>query len=170
MREAMFAQVYPVVRRSVRVRAAAVRLTAADREDLEQEAALRTWLALARFDSGLGSLVTLTECVVRNEVASFLRSRRFRRPWEVALETNERILTEADRNDDLCCDVRRVLRKMELADRVVARELSEQSVTETSRQLGISRAATYRSIRRLRAAFASAGLINNNWNRSCRGA
>jgi hypothetical protein len=58
---------------------------------------------------------------------------------------------------DLRIDVWVVLGRMSSFDRTVAFCLIEHSAVETSQKLGVSRATAYRSIKRLRAAFAAAG-------------
>ena len=163
-----FVQAYLLLKRSIRYRAAAIGLNAADREDLEQQVAVRVWLAVGRFDPARGSLVTFVESVARNEVASFLRSRRYQH-LEESLEAHERVLTAPDRRHDACIDIRRVLSTVVSADRAVAALLTESTVTETGCELSISRAATYRAIQRLRAAFISAGLCSASWRHRCRG-
>ncbi len=156
MLEATFERAYPVVLCAVARRAAAAHLRPADREDAEQQAALGVWRALPRFDPARGCLRTFVECVTRHELASQRRSNWH--PEHEPIEEHESILTAPDSRPDLRLDVDRILSGVEHFEQAVARSLVDYNATAASRHLRVSRAATYRSVGRLRRAFVSAGL------------
>jgi DNA-directed RNA polymerase specialized sigma24 family protein len=128
----------------------------ADREDLEQEAIARVWQVLARYDSARAGVRTFIELVVRTHLTSLLRSYP-RRPEFEPLDDQD-VAGEGGFLDlELRADVRSVLANVSLFDRAVALALTECSAVEASRGMGISRAAVYRSIGRLRVAFRAGG-------------
>jgi DNA-directed RNA polymerase specialized sigma24 family protein len=156
--EGVFVQAYPMAKRAVATRAAAMHFGAADHEDMEQQVALGLLRALPQFDHGRACLATFVELVAQNQIASFLRNMwRYRLAGE-PLENYEPDMVVARCNSDLCADVDRVLRCVGAFDRAVAHLLIDHSPTEAARQLGVSRASVYRSIWRLRAAFTLAGI------------
>jgi DNA-directed RNA polymerase specialized sigma24 family protein len=168
MHEAIFEQVYPIVLSAVGLRAAARHLGPWDREDAEQQAALGVWRALPRFDPARGCLRTFVECVARNESVTARRGNW--QPEHEPLEGLESVLIAPDSRPDLRADVDRVLDTVAPFAQAVARGLVDYNATETSRHLGVSRAATYRAIGRLRLAFMSAGLRPASHRHRARGA
>ncbi|MGA2186554.1 MAG: sigma-70 family RNA polymerase sigma factor [Bryobacteraceae bacterium] len=165
-----FLTAYPFARRAAQVRAiqASQRhgLSLCDREDLEQDAVLAVWQKLALYDPGRASLRTFAERVVENRVKSALRlnlakSIPLRPVGEIDQEPSRAPLTAAI---DLRADVQRVLAAVSVRDRKLAVLLTEFSPVEAGRRLGISHATVYRTIGRLRAAFAEAGL--SPWRRA----
>jgi RNA polymerase sigma factor (sigma-70 family) len=168
MLDAMFRQAYPLALRSAQVRSAAavVRGAAllADREDLVQEALMRVWQALARYDPARAGLRTFIELVVRTQFASLLRSHP-RGPEFESLEDRDVAGDGGFVELELRADVSRVLADVSLFDRSVAFALTECSAVEASRGMGVSRGAVYRAIGRLRVAFTTAGLTTV---RACR--
>jgi RNA polymerase sigma factor (sigma-70 family) len=157
----VFEDAYPLIRRAAGVRsAAAVSLRAivpSDREDWEQEALVAVWRAVNRFDPARASLRTFVERVTANRITSLLRSTSSRR--EMDLQSACR-LTILDYRTELRLDVGRVLRGVSMLDRRVAHHLAHYSTVEASRSLGLSRAKVYRSIGRLRDAFAAGGFAS----------
>lgn len=157
----LFQEAFPLAARAADAQYAKIlpsqRGIAPDREDLKQEAVIRVWQALTKFDPSRASLPTFVEMVVRTRLATMLRASRFR-PRQEAL--NERFAAEErePRQLDLRIDIARVVAGVSQFDRAVALSLADASAVETSRCLGVSRAATYRAIGRLRSAFSSAGL------------
>jgi DNA-directed RNA polymerase specialized sigma24 family protein len=128
-----------------------------DPADLHQEADIATWLACWRFDPERASLPTYLNHVVRNRIAGLriAEARRLRGYRGVPL--NCVVLTAAPQSLDLRLDVARVLAAMSAHDRLVARYRGEHSPTAAKPELGMSRAAVYRAITRLRTAFVAAG-------------
>jgi len=155
-----FHHALPLALRAVQVRAAAAvatgRATAADREDLEQEAFLGLWMALRRYDASRASLRTFLEHVADKRFASLLRRRR-------GSLTVERLDGHWFATPDgipavlLHVDFERVLAQLTEADRTLARLLIDHGPTEISRMLGIARSTVYARMARLRRAFREAG-------------
>jgi RNA polymerase sigma factor (sigma-70 family) len=163
MREAMFEHAYPLALRSARFRAtAAVKsraIPSADRQDVEQEALTRVWQALSKYDPARAGLRTFIEVVVCTKVTSLLRAHTH----GTVLESLARQVAREGgfREMELRADVARVLDGISPFDRSVALSLTNYSAIETGRRLGVARATVYRSIDRLRIAFADAGF--NGW-------
>jgi RNA polymerase sigma factor (sigma-70 family) len=157
-REDLFDLAYPLAQRAANVRASAIpRYDYFDREDLEQDAFAAVFAALERYDESRASLRTFVESVASNGVASTLRRARSSKRtiadyWPVAEPPRLSLIIE------LRLDMNRVLRTLERGDLTVARLLEEYRPAEIARALGISRAAVYRSIDRIRDAFIEAGL------------
>jgi RNA polymerase sigma factor (sigma-70 family) len=163
MHDHLFARAYPLARRAAAVRsAAAIALVpSASREDLEQQVMIAVWLAISCYDPSRASLRTFVERVAANRIASLLRSvHHSGRSCEVPLE-KACAVAAPDGRDELRADVRRVLAGVSEFDRRIARSLTYHSAAETSRSLGISRAKVYRTIGRLRIAFAVAGFSDH---------
>lgn len=134
------------------------RLPADYREDLRQEALTVLWTKRNSFDATRGSWRTFAERVVRNRIASLLRSRS----WQTDQTNSEEIIESLHaasfaQGVDLRASVLQVLSGVNAFDRRVAISLAERSASETAEALGSSRATIYRSINRLRAAFESGG-------------
>ena len=157
-----FEEAYPLALRAARVRAVSSVLSgvipASDREDLEQEGLFAVLRALPQFEPDRAGLRTFCETVIASHLASLDRARRSR-PHLVQLGKSH------DQGDDgfgaeveLRADVQLVLDALPRLDRRIALSLTEHSAVETSRLLNVSRSTVYRRIRRLRAAFAEAGL------------
>jgi RNA polymerase sigma-70 factor (ECF subfamily) len=160
MREALFEQAYPLVRRAVQVRAAAAvatgRATAADREDLEQEAFLGLWTALRRYDASRASLRTFLERVADKRFASLMRRRRS--PVLIERFVGHRFATpNGIPAVQLHVDFERVLAPLGDPDRKLALLLIDHGPTEISRMLGIARSTVYARMARIRRAFLEAG-------------
>ena len=160
----LFLEAYPLAGRATWVRSAPVihlvRDAALDREDLKQEVLVGVWVALSRFDPLRASLRTFVERIVANRITSLVRRLALHRPRRFVEETFQSVLDAAapDEAIDLRLDVGRVIATLPPFDRAAARHLADCSVVETSRRLGVSRAAVYRSIRRIKVAFIAAGL------------
>jgi RNA polymerase sigma factor (sigma-70 family) len=158
--EAIFREAYPLALRASRVRSAAAvtsgRVPVQEREDLEQEALLRVWQALPRYDAARASLATFIERVVASKVASLLRSRRRLAIFELPTGTQP---SSADGIPavEFRTDVERILAMLGPSDRRLALLLTEHGPGEACRILGVARSTVYCRIRRLRAAFLAAG-------------
>ncbi len=161
MREAVFERAYPLIFRSAQVRSAAAVVNGAvlldDRQDLEQELLTCVWQALSKYDPARAGLRTFIELVVRTQFTSMLRLRR-RLPEFESLGEQNVAGEDGFREMELRADVRRALADVSLFDRAVALSLTECSAVETSRHMGVSRAAVYRAIGRLRLALSVIGL------------
>ncbi len=159
MPETTFQEAYPLARRAAQVRAAAAvaagRAAAADREDLEQEALLRIWQALPRYDPSKAALGTFIERVAESRVRSLLRSRR-----PVAVEPLDGMLPASADGIPVVvfrADFERLLRLVGAPERRLALLLTEHSASEAGRILGVARSTVYRRIERLRTALLAAG-------------
>ena len=163
MVEAVFEQSYQAASRLAAVRSAAVvtlyGLPQDSRPDLEQEALLELWRKRTAYDPARGSWRTFAERVVANRMVSLMRSMhsdKARKSRETPIESARGLSVPMDRGD-LRVDVWVVLGRMSPFDQTVAACLIDHSAIETSQKLGVARATVYRSIKRMRAAFAVAG-------------
>mgnify|MGYP000262398163 CR=1 FL=1 len=150
----------PLALRAVQVRAAAAvasgRATAAEREDLEQEALLGLWMALRRYDASRASLRTFLERVADKRFASLLRRRR--KPVVIERLAAHRFATaDGIPAVQFQVDFERVLAPLGHPDRTLALLLVDHGPAEISRMLGVSRSAVYARMGRLRRAFREAG-------------
>jgi RNA polymerase sigma factor (sigma-70 family) len=156
-----FLAVYPFARRAVEVRAiqASLRhgLPSCDRDDLEQDALTHLWQVFSKYDPTRAGVRTFIEVVVRRQFTSMLRSHS-RHTQLAGLERRHVTGGNDFHAVELRVDIGRVLAEVSPLDRAVALSLAQCSAIETSRRLNISRAAAYRAIGRLRAAFTDAGL------------
>jgi len=160
MSEVTFQEAYPMARRAAQVRsAAAVALGAAspaDRDDLEQEALLRVWQALPRYDPTKASLRTFVERVAGRRFASLLPPRRRRAVLET-LNGNKLATADGIPAVEFRADLERLLRPLAAPDQRLAVLLTEHTPSEASRILGLARSTVYERVRRLRAVFLAAG-------------
>jgi RNA polymerase sigma factor (sigma-70 family) len=157
-REELFDRAFPLAQRAAEVRASSSpRYDYFDRDDLVQDAVAAVLAALGRYDEERASLRTFVEKIVFNGIASTLRRARAEKRTSVDLRP---FSDSPDLSSmvELRLDLNRVLRTLERRDRQVARLLEEYSPAEIARALRTSRAAVYRSIDRIRAAFVEAGL------------
>lgn len=168
--ESAFEQSFPATIRLAAVRAATVAtlygLPQDSRPDLEQEALLELWRKRTAYDPARGSWRTFAERIVANRMVSLMRSMHSDKAGNsrmTPIESARGLSAPMDRGD-LRLDVWVVLGRMSPFDRSVAFCLMDHSAIETSQKLGVSRATLYRSIKRLRAAFAAAG-FGSGWRR-----
>jgi RNA polymerase sigma factor (sigma-70 family) len=130
-----------------------------DREDLEQEALVGVWLAIAMsgYDPSRASPRTFAERVVASKLTSALRRvSASKRTPRTRPETRECVDVFVRINFRV--DIERVLSKLRKTDKKVLRLLFERTPSEVAQILGISRQAVYRSMQRIRIAFRKAGL------------
>jgi RNA polymerase sigma factor (sigma-70 family) len=158
-REELFDLAYPFAQRAAKVRASSVipRYDYFDRQDLEQDALAAVLAAIDRYDESRGSLRTFIERIVSNGISSSLRRARTDKRtnagyWPFVESPPLSVTVE------LRLDLDRVLSILGRRERKVARLLEGYRPAEIARVLDISRAAVYRSIDRIRASFAEAGL------------
>jgi RNA polymerase sigma-70 factor (ECF subfamily) len=160
MPEPTLEQVLPLALRAVQVRAAAAvatgRATAADREDLEQEALLGLWMALPHYDPSRAGLRTFLERVADKRFASLLRRRRS--PVLIEHLDGHRFATaDGIPAVQFHVDFERVLAPLGDPGRKLALLLIDHGPTEISRMLGVARSTVYARMARLRRAFLKAG-------------
>jgi RNA polymerase sigma-70 factor (ECF subfamily) len=160
VRDYLFPQAYRLACRAVRVRSATanavVIVTPAERQDLEQEAALAVWKALQHYDSSRGSLRTFVEKVVANRFASLMRAPHWRFRVE-PLEAHHLVGLDGIPAAEFRMDFQAIAVSLSETDRRLAAFLTDHSPIEASRALGIPRSTVYERIRRIRAAFENAG-------------
>ncbi len=159
MHESAFDQALPLALRAVQVRGAAAvatgRATAADREDVEQEALLGLWMALRHYDASRASLRTFLERVADKRFVSLLRRRR---PVLIERLDGHRLATaDGIPAVQFKVDFERVLAPLGDSDRMLALLLVDYGPTEISRMLGVARSTVYARMARLRRAFLEAG-------------
>lgn len=149
----------------------------ADREDIEQELALRVWGGLRNFDPEVGCSGAFVATVLERAANSLLRLRNSHkrgnghghRPLTIEYEDPEEgaagdetalvlCSTEPSHESifDLTHDVTVVLDQLPPRLRELAEELKQRSVTEIARRTDVSRSTIYAQIKQLRAAFAGA--------------
>ena len=160
MADTNFAPALPFALRAVQVRAAAAvatgRATAADREDLEQQALLGLWMALRHYDASRASLRTFLERVADKRFASLLRRRQS--PVVIDRLDGHRFATaDGIPAVQFHVDFERVLAPLGDPDRKLALLLIDHGPTEISRMLGIARSTVYARMARIRRAFRGAG-------------
>jgi RNA polymerase sigma-70 factor (ECF subfamily) len=160
MPDAGFEHALPLALRAVQVRAAAAvatgRATAADREDLEQDALLGLWIALRHYDASRAGLRTFLERVADKRFATLMRRRRS--PVLIERLDGHRFATpDGIPAVQFHVDFERVLAPLGDPDRKLALLLVDHGPTEISRMLGIARSTVYARIARLRCAFREAG-------------
>lgn len=160
-REDLFVQAYPFARRSAQVHAAAIaRLDAVflARDDLVQEASLRLWEALRRYDATKASLRTYTDRIVDRHVASLIRKRKAKKRTRHDESESAVSSIEMSVRIELRADINRAINDLGRLDVRVARLLlGDYKAAEIARKLRIPRTAVYRSIDRIRAALIEAG-------------
>lgn len=156
----LFLEAYPLARRAAQVRSATVigllREAALDREDLEQEALVKVYTAITRFDRSRASLRTFVERIVATSITSvFRRNRAGKRTKRLDYEPVDSLQLLV--KTELRLDIQQVLGKLRPRDRKVARLLVEHCPAEVARRLHISRAAVYRCIKRIRTLLKGGG-------------
>jgi RNA polymerase sigma-70 factor (ECF subfamily) len=160
MPDAGLDKAFPLALRAVQVRGAAAvatgRATAADREDLEQQALLGLWMALRHYDASRASLRTFLERVADKRFASLLRRRQS--PVVIDRLDGHRFATpDGIPAVQFNVDFERVLSPLGDSDRKLALLLIDHGPTEISRMLGIARSTVYARMARIRRAFREAG-------------
>jgi len=136
------------------------------RFDLQQDAVLELWRKRRSFDARRAGWPSFSERVVANHLRSQMRSLfAARRGLRLELPLDERKYYRAipDPQLELRIDVERVLAGVSRFDRAVAVALTDLSVSEASRFLGVSRSTVYEAIERLRVRFGRAGLRPRIW-------
>jgi RNA polymerase sigma factor (sigma-70 family) len=128
--------------------------------DLRQESLLELWRKTPVFDEGRASWRTYAERVIANRLTSYMRGARARRRGHGLHESLDEIKhapLARDEGVELRVDITKVLAKVSRFDRAVALSLIDNSPSETSQLLQVSRSTVYRSIDRLRSTFTAAG-------------
>jgi RNA polymerase sigma factor (sigma-70 family) len=155
-----FTDTHPYARRAAKVHAArAVRagfVHCNDREDLIQDALLGVWQQLRRFDAERASMGTFVERVVSSKLTSSVRKRRAAKRQTCELVIDVADLRNFAHEIEVRLDVEPVLDRLQPFDRMVATLLIDHTPTEAADALEITRSTVYRSISRVRSAFARA--------------
>lgn len=160
MADELFAQAYPLARRAAGVRLASAiaqgSVTPSERPDLEQELLTAVWRALPKYDSSRASLRTFVEMVVASRFISLVRARRCRPAFE-PIENVQPVGLDGIPAVEFREDFHRVSEALADRDRRLASCLMQNTPTEASRTLRVSRSTVYEGIRRIRTIFANAG-------------
>jgi RNA polymerase sigma-70 factor (ECF subfamily) len=182
-----------IIRRKVRQLIGRAGFTRQDREDLEQELALRLVQRLPLFDPGRAHRNVFITTVIERCVANILRDKqagkrdyRRMRSLNVPVDAGDEASTElanaigahehdarcgrSPRNQEelaqLVNDVAEVLTRLPAELRGLVERLKSQSISEIARDQGVPRTTLYASIRRLRQHFEKAGLKDYLHSRS----
>jgi len=168
-------EAWRAVRRKAKRLVVAGRFAAADREDLEQELAIRLWQGLSSYDPALGSLPSFIATILHRAAATLCRSRcsvrrgsgAIRLSWDAmsadATGSIEEAMTSAraplshHEAFELAHDVAVVIETLPEELKRLARQLKRLSVTEIAQRQGVSRSLVYTRIHALRARFVAAG-------------
>jgi len=143
-------------------------LSSSELPDVEQDLTLHVWRRLDRFDPTKTEREAFVRMLVAHATASALRGRRSRskkaaQPLDWALRVgacdpvDPKAWPGPQQERALALDVEEILATLPHRLRRVARAVSGGSITEAARQLKMSRAAVYRRLEELRAAFVAAG-------------
>ena len=159
-----FQEAYPLARRAAQVHSArwsrVLRAAGHDRDDLEAVCIAEVWGKLHRFNPTKSSLPTFVERIVSTKAVSFLRRCRARKRTRTDGDATGISGIPIDVATARRVDVRRAIALLNDADQKVARMLLHWTPSEIAKIYGISRAAVYRSVERIREAFTGAGLEN----------
>jgi RNA polymerase sigma factor (sigma-70 family) len=150
-----------------------------EREDVEQELAIRLWRALLTYDPALGSRRAFVSTILHRAAATLARARRSHRSgrrlarWSLHLlcegegeeslagdVASEMVLSSAVSEEDhleLVHDVAAVVEHLPQRLKRIAQQLKHFSASEIAVREGIARSTVYLRIRELRARFAEAG-------------
>jgi len=168
-------EAWRAVRRKARRLVARGGFAASDREDLEQELAIRLWRGLPSYDPALGSIESFIATILHRAAATLWRSRHSQRrgnglayhSLDVTCEELAQSVEEAmssaratvppDEAFDRAHDVAVVLKTLPAELQRLACQLKHLSVTRIAEREGVSRSTVYARIRALRARFVEAG-------------
>lgn len=173
MHSLSFEDVFPIARDLARQKSRTVigrcGLTPDDREDIESQLLLTFYVRFPKFDAQRASVRTFASRIMDSELRSMLRHRlASRRRYSLASGLLEEL--DDDRGNigsstnaspverEFWIDVDRALAPLPDVLRETALALCWASPSELSRMLGQSRTTIYGRIRRLREAFAGAGI------------
>lgn len=160
--------------------------TRSDRPDLAQELAAHLVERLPKYDPRRSSQSTFISRVIERKIASIIRHQKaglrdhrrvgrslaelstdeFGKPTELGDTLHSDADARVERRSgpreinraDLSIDVRSTVESLNPTARRICEQLPEKTVTEISRQLGLSRATVYEHIARIRRQFHDAGL------------
>src|SRR5262245_3078529 len=167
-----------LIRRKAKQLARRPGFTGQDREDLQQELALRLWVRMPAFDARRGHLHVFVTTVVEREAADLVRERRAgkrdprrARPLGTPRDAGDRsqVVQPAPASgrrpprDDhdraqLAYDIALVLAELPPELRDLAERLQWQTVAQAARDTGVPRTTLNDRARRLRRVFERAGL------------
>jgi DNA-directed RNA polymerase specialized sigma24 family protein len=133
--------------------------TRSDRDDLEQELAMKAFLASATFDPARGTVTSFFNRVLANKANSLARhATRIKRDRRNDVPLDEVHLVTPDWRGDLRVDVADALDDLSEADRAVAPLLATQSVAAVARITGHTRGVIREAKRRIARALAAKNL------------
>ena len=161
----LFHVAYPLARRAAQVHSAkwfrVLRAAGHDREDLEATCIAEVWRKLHRFNPTKSSLPTFVERIVTRKAVSFLRRCKARKRTRTGADATGIGGMPMDVAIARRVDLRRAMALLNDADHRVARMLLHWKPSEIAKLYGISRAAVYRSMERIRDTFTGVSLEND---------
>jgi RNA polymerase sigma-70 factor (ECF subfamily) len=154
-----------IIRRKARLLVGRVGFTEQDREDLEQELALRLLRSLRLFNPERGHVNIFITTIVDREGDRILRERLTKKRYGGAVTMD--IASNGELNDprpsdqcrvDMANDMAEVMKRLPDDLYALAERLKIQPVSRASRDLGVPRRTLRDKVRRLRRCFEHAGL------------
>jgi RNA polymerase sigma-70 factor (ECF subfamily) len=160
-----------VIRRKARLLIGRAGFTNQDREDIEQELALRVLQSLDRFDPEQAQLDVFITTIVERAVAGMLRERLAKKRNGGAVQSLDQVRQKAgdsedpvdprlshEQRTDLASDLAYLLARLPDDLRDLAERLKSQSLSQAARDLGVPRTTLQRQVQRLRRYFEDAAL------------
>lgn len=156
--------------------------TRSDRPDLAQELGAHLVERLPKYDPRRSSQNTFVSRVIERKIASIIRHQKaglrdhrrvgrslaelspdeFGKPTELGDAADARVERRSGPREinraDLSIDLRSTVDSLDPTARRICEQLSDETITGISRQLGLSRATVYEHIARIRRQFHDAGL------------
>jgi RNA polymerase sigma factor (sigma-70 family) len=160
----LFQEAHPLARRAAQVHSArwfrVLRAAGYDRQDLEAICIAEVWSKINRFNPTKSSLPTFVERIVAMKTVSFLRRCRTRKRTRSNADATGISVLPVDVAIARRVDVRRAVALLNDADQKVAKMLLYWKPSDIAKIFGISRAAVYRAIGRIREALTGGSLEN----------
>ncbi len=162
--------------------------TQSDREDLEQDLIFDLLCHLPKYDPERAKKNTFINCVVEHRIANIIKSRKVgKRDYRLLAYSLNEIVEDEDGNrtehianinqneyfiktgklsspleelGELSLDIEKAIADLPQDFSILCRSLQEETVSEISRNMGITRGTIYRSIKKIREVLENAGIEN----------